>query len=131
MAQAALPAGPTKQEHPTNIPKPFKRQAKGGKGGKEGFANSRGTWDALVGLVDKISAAVQIVDGNIGRRVVQWFYTRSVLLLQGAFLCSLSWKTNAGGRRRKPLAYLGPSVGWSIRRLQKQVRCTVQYSTPY
>jgi hypothetical protein len=77
MAQAALPAGPTKQEHPTNIPKPFKRQAKGGKGGKEGFANSRGTWDALVGLVDKISAAVQIVDGNIGRRVVQWFYTRS------------------------------------------------------
>ena len=53
MAQAALPAGPTKQEHPTNTPKLFKRQAKGAKGGKEGFANSRGTWDAMVALSTK------------------------------------------------------------------------------
>jgi hypothetical protein len=80
MAQAALPAGPTKQEHSTNIPKPFKRQAKGGKGGQRG---QRGVCELAWylgcpgGLVDKISAAVQIVDGNIGRRVAQWYCTRS------------------------------------------------------
>jgi hypothetical protein len=47
MAQAALPAGPTKQEHPTNIPKAVSE------GGQRGFANSRGTWDALVALSTK------------------------------------------------------------------------------
>jgi hypothetical protein len=68
MAQAALPAGPTKQEHPTNIPKAV---SEGGQRGAKGVCELAWYLGCPGGLVDKISAAVQIVDGNIGRRVVQ------------------------------------------------------------
>jgi hypothetical protein len=92
MAQAAVRClpDPTKQEHPTNILKPFTRQAKGAKGAKGQRGVCELAW-YLGCLVDKISAAVQIVDGNIGSMVVRWYNgTVHVLLLQGAFSCGLA-----------------------------------------
>jgi hypothetical protein len=86
----ALLAGPHEAGTSHQHPEALQTASEGGKGGKGGKGVCELAW-YLGCLVDKISAAVQIVDGNIGRMVVRWYNgTVHVLLLQGAFSCRLA-----------------------------------------
>jgi hypothetical protein len=58
-------------------PEAFQTASEGGQRGQRGVCELAWYLGCPGGLVDKISGAVQIVDGNIGRRVVQWYCTRS------------------------------------------------------
>jgi hypothetical protein len=64
----------TSHQHPEAL----QTASEGGQRGQRGVCELAWYLGCPGGLVDKISAAVQIVDGNIGCRVVQWYYyTRS------------------------------------------------------